>query len=180
MLAFCHIRGRRFDFYVQTLLALIQLNITVLFILRVTALYGGKGWIKLFFIVLGLGITCNALVHLALADRQPFVDIETLSLWNQIGNIPIFTTSQGIDFTYVWAGNFIFDLCVFSLTVWRTIDMFRNPYYIQGGIGTIIMRDGLMYFGIITLLTLGNLLVFVLGTVISLLEIGSRHWLILL
>ncbi|KIK64164.1 hypothetical protein GYMLUDRAFT_434780 [Collybiopsis luxurians FD-317 M1] len=53
--------GRHFDFYVETLLALIQLNITMFFILRVTALYGGKGWVKLFLIVLGLGITCNGI-----------------------------------------------------------------------------------------------------------------------
>ncbi|KIK64156.1 hypothetical protein GYMLUDRAFT_40417 [Collybiopsis luxurians FD-317 M1] len=155
--------SRYFDFYVQTLLALVQLNIFVLFTLRVTALYGGSGWIKLFLFVLGLAVTCNSIVHLALADRQPFVDIKTLSVLNQIGNIPIFTTSQGLDFTFVWVGNFIFDLCVFSLTVWRTIDIYRSTY-IQGGIGTVIIRDGLMYFGIITLVTLGNLLVFVLGT----------------
>ncbi|KIK63031.1 hypothetical protein GYMLUDRAFT_41332 [Collybiopsis luxurians FD-317 M1] len=155
--------SRHFDFYLQTFLVLVQLNITVLFIIRVTALYGGSRWIKLSLIVLGLGMTCNAIVHLALADRQPLAHIESPSVSDQIGNVPIFTASQGLHLTYVWTGAFIFDLCTFCLTIWRTMNISRGNH-IQGGIGTVIMRDGLMYFGIITLVTLGNVIVFLLGT----------------
>ncbi|KIK66136.1 hypothetical protein GYMLUDRAFT_38652 [Collybiopsis luxurians FD-317 M1] len=152
--------ARNLDFYLQSFIFVVQSNITALFILRVMALYGRRRWITLFLIALGLGMTCNSIVQIALANRQPYAD---KALSDQIGNIPIFSSSQGFHLAYVLVGTLIFDICIFSLTVWATIDMFRSKF-IQGGVGAVIMRDGLMYFGIITLVTLGNLLAYVFGT----------------
>ncbi|KAJ3866765.1 hypothetical protein EV359DRAFT_79237 [Lentinula novae-zelandiae] len=69
-----------------------------------------------------------------------------------------------VHLAYLWIGIFVFDLCVFSLTLWKTYCIYKDGYMISRGIGTVVMRDGLMYFGIITLATLANILAFAFGT----------------
>ncbi|KIK54930.1 hypothetical protein GYMLUDRAFT_249117 [Collybiopsis luxurians FD-317 M1] len=148
--------GRHLTVYLDIFLVLLQVNLTALFILRVTALYGGSRWIKMFLSVLGVGIIVNG--ALGLADRLPLTEVKPISVADQIGNVPVFSRAQGMHFVYLWAGVFVFDLSVFSLTVWKTASTFRNKST-QCGIVTTIMRDGLMYFGIITLTSLANVLV---------------------
>ncbi|KAJ3741740.1 hypothetical protein DFH05DRAFT_1461845 [Lentinula detonsa] len=45
-----------------------------------------------------------------------------------------------LDMAYSWLGVVIFDLCIFGLTLWKTLRM-RRYYALCGGIGTILMRD---------------------------------------
>ncbi|KAJ3854969.1 hypothetical protein EV368DRAFT_80110 [Lentinula lateritia] len=66
------------------------------------------------------------------------------------------STSSLLDMAYSWLGVVIFDVCVFGLTLWKTSKMRA----IHGGIGTIVMRDGTMYFGIVTLINSGNITLF--------------------
>ncbi|KAJ3725218.1 hypothetical protein C8R42DRAFT_660870, partial [Lentinula raphanica] len=66
----------------------------------------------------------------------------------------------------LWIGISVFDLCIFSLTLWKTYYTYKDGY-MSGGLLTIVMRDGLMYFGIITLASLANIVVFLLGGVQS-------------
>ncbi|KIK54909.1 hypothetical protein GYMLUDRAFT_48296 [Collybiopsis luxurians FD-317 M1] len=155
--------GRYLDVYLDIFLVLLQVNLTALFILRLTAIYGGNRRIKIFLSALGIGMIVNGVVQLALADRVPLIEVRPLSVADQIGNVPIFSLAQGLHFVYLWAGVFVFDLTVFSLTVWKTASTFRNEYT-QRGIVITIMRDGLMYFGIITLTSLANVLVIALAS----------------
>ncbi|KIK54908.1 hypothetical protein GYMLUDRAFT_48294 [Collybiopsis luxurians FD-317 M1] len=155
--------GRHLDFYLDVFLVLIQLNLSALFILRVTAIYGGSKRILIFLSALGTGVIVNGAVQLSIADRMPLTEIKPPSVADEVGNVPIFSFAQGLHLIYLWAGVFVFDLTVFSLTVWKTASTWRNKYT-QRGIVTIIMRDGLMYFGIITLTTLANVLVLALGS----------------
>ncbi|KIK54901.1 hypothetical protein GYMLUDRAFT_249092 [Collybiopsis luxurians FD-317 M1] len=150
--------GRYLDFYLDIYLVLLQVNLTALFILRVTAIYGGSRRIKIFLTALGLGMFVNSVVQLTLADRAPLTEVRPLSVADRIGNVPVFSLTQGLHFAYLWVGVFVFDLTVFSLTVWKTASTFRDKST-RRGIVTTIMRDGIMYFGIITLTSLANVLV---------------------
>ncbi|KIK62824.1 hypothetical protein GYMLUDRAFT_242461 [Collybiopsis luxurians FD-317 M1] len=152
--------GRRnLNLYGQVLIFVVQLNINVLFILRVTALYGGSRRIKLFLGVVVVGMISNIIVQLYLIDSQPFAAVDSPTVSQQVGNVRIFTPYQGRHFAYLWIGMFMFDFCIFSLTLWKTLRTLRDGQ-VSGGIVTIVMRDGLMYFAIITLSTLANILVF--------------------
>lgn len=40
---------------------------------------------------------------------------------------------------YLWLGVLVLDISVFSLTLWKTLQLQKD---IPGGIATVIMRDG--------------------------------------
>ncbi|KAJ3831828.1 hypothetical protein F5878DRAFT_667148 [Lentinula raphanica] len=138
----------------------------VLFVLRMKAIYSGSRRITGFLCVALVAMAVNDVVQLHYADLTPPNAVDPPSAVPQVGAIPTFSNSQGLHFAYLWIGIFVFDLCVFSLTLWKTYYIYRDGYG-SGGIGTIIMRDGLMYFGIITLATLANIIAFLRGGVRS-------------
>ncbi|GAW06807.1 hypothetical protein LENED_008757 [Lentinula edodes] len=127
--------------YRDILIYVVQINISILFLLRMHAIYGGSKRIAGFLGVVLMGMMVNNVVQLYLADRTGPAAVDLPSASAQVGTIPSFSDTQ------------------FGLSVdW-------NIYgYISRGIGTVVMRDGLMYFGIITLATLANILAFALGT----------------
>ncbi|KAJ3817051.1 hypothetical protein F5880DRAFT_1734968 [Lentinula raphanica] len=154
------------NYYGQILIFLVQWNISVLFVLRMKAIYSGSRRITGFLCVALVAMAVNDVVQLHYADLTPPNAVDPPSAVPQVGAIPTFSNSQGLHFAYLWIGIFVFDLCVFSLTLWKTYYIYRDGYG-SGGIGTIIMRDGLMYFGIITLATLANIIAFLRGGVRS-------------
>ncbi|KIK59074.1 hypothetical protein GYMLUDRAFT_681237 [Collybiopsis luxurians FD-317 M1] len=149
--------SRDMDLFIQVLMFIIQINVIALFILRVVALYGGSRRMKVFLSIATLCVFINSVVQLYLADWRTIPETESLSVVELIGVESAFSKSQGLYLTYLWIGLSAFDLCVFSLTLRKTLGLVGTP----GGIMTVIMRDGLMYFGIITLMNLGNILIFV-------------------
>ncbi|KIK62825.1 hypothetical protein GYMLUDRAFT_41706 [Collybiopsis luxurians FD-317 M1] len=151
------------DLFAQVLIFVVQLNISALFILRVTALYEGSKRIRFFLCAVVLGMVCNCLVQVYMTDTAASSEIEPHSVLEQIGNVRVFTTYQGRHLTYLWLGIFVFDLCVFSLTLWKTCRLL-GAGHIAGGLLNTVMRDGLLYFGIIALSTFANILVFALGS----------------
>ncbi|KAJ3785711.1 hypothetical protein GGU10DRAFT_332878 [Lentinula aff. detonsa] len=150
------------DLFAQILIFLVQFNISVLFVLRMYAIYSSSRRIVAFLSVVLTAMVVNNVVQLYLADRTGLAAVDPPSAVAQIGSIPSFSNAQGLHLAYLWIGIFAFDFCVFSLTLWKTYYMYKDGY-ISGGIGTVVMRDGLMYFGIITLANLGNILVFAFG-----------------
>ncbi|KIK59081.1 hypothetical protein GYMLUDRAFT_245518 [Collybiopsis luxurians FD-317 M1] len=127
--------------YIQILMFIIQINVIALFFLRVVALYGGSRRIKVFLSVASLCVFVNSVVQLYLADwRTDPVQIQSPSVLEQIGNETVFSKSQGFYLTYLWIGLSAFDLCVFSLTLRKTLGFSKADT--PGGIMTVIMRDG--------------------------------------
>ncbi|KIK57206.1 hypothetical protein GYMLUDRAFT_763961 [Collybiopsis luxurians FD-317 M1] len=63
---------------------------------------------------------------------------------------------------YAWIGIVTFDICVIFLTLWKSLRMRKEC--IPGGIMTVIMRDGILYFGIIAVVNVTNILTFALGS----------------
>ncbi|KIK55463.1 hypothetical protein GYMLUDRAFT_248709 [Collybiopsis luxurians FD-317 M1] len=66
------------------------------------------------------------------------------------------TQYQGM--LYVWVGIVIFEFCVFLLTLWKAFRMRHYSKLIPGGIMTVIMRDGAIYFGVIAMVHTANLI----------------------
>ncbi|KAJ3755719.1 hypothetical protein EV360DRAFT_85633 [Lentinula raphanica] len=159
---FLPFRREALDFYAQIVIALVQCNICVLFVLRTNAIYSGSKRITGFLCAILAAVAVNDVVQLYYADKTDPDAVDPPSAVSQVGAVPSFSNSQGLHFAYLWIGIFVFDLCVFSLTLWKTYYIYKDGY-ISGGIGTIVMRDGLMYFGIITLATLANIIVFLFG-----------------
>ncbi|KAF9058424.1 hypothetical protein BDP27DRAFT_1432812 [Rhodocollybia butyracea] len=62
-----------------------------------------------------------------------------------------------LDLVYLWLGVSVLDLSVFFLTLLKTLKLRRET---QGGVVTVLMRDGVLYFGIITLTNSANMLTF--------------------
>ncbi|KAJ3755720.1 hypothetical protein EV360DRAFT_72621 [Lentinula raphanica] len=125
------------NYYGQILIFLVQWNISVLFVLRMKAIYSGSRRITGFLCVALVAMAVNDVVQLHYADLTPPNAVDPPSAVPQVGAIPTFSNSQ-------W-----------------TYYIYRDGYG-SGGIGTIIMRDGLMYFGIITLATLANIIAFLI------------------
>ncbi|KIK56911.1 hypothetical protein GYMLUDRAFT_247444 [Collybiopsis luxurians FD-317 M1] len=163
---------RNMELVVQIMLVVMDMNIIVLFVIRVTALYGGSRPVKVFLSIMGMCSIFNAAVQLYLVDRQSVADVDSkpLPVLEQIGNEPIMTISQGHFFAYIWAGVFAFDLCVFCLTLRKILGLSKYERLLA-----LIMRDGLVYFGIISIMTLANILMFVFGPALLkvILSIGS-------
>ncbi|KAJ3927895.1 MAG: hypothetical protein NXY57DRAFT_578337 [Lentinula lateritia] len=130
------------DLYAQILIYVVQINISILFLLRMHAIYGGSKRIAGFLGVVLIGMMVNNVVQLYLADRTGPAAVDLPSASAQVGTIPSFSDTQ------------------FGLFV----DWNIYGYMMSRGIGTVVMRDGLMYFGIITLATLANILAFAFGT----------------
>lgn len=61
---------------------------------------------------------------------------------------------------YLWLGVFMFDVCVFSLTLRKTLELRKDT---SNGIVTVVMRDGILYFGVVSLINFANIMAFALG-----------------
>ncbi|KAJ4490096.1 hypothetical protein J3R30DRAFT_3693609 [Lentinula aciculospora] len=113
-----------------------------------------------------IGVVGNSIFQYYLANWQDTSStnaVSPTSASDEIGTVPIFTTSQALHIVYIYTGIFVFDICVVSLTLWKTLRMYKEEH-VPGGIGIIIMRDGLSYFIVITLLTLANIVAYLVGT----------------
>ncbi|KAF5381177.1 hypothetical protein D9757_009446 [Collybiopsis confluens] len=158
--------------YLEALIFAIQIVTSVLFILRLYALYGGNIRIAIFLTAVLLGVIINAFVQLFKENQDSSENELPPAVANQVGSLQPYSIPdvkgvterfhfRALHMVYIWIGIFIFDICVFALTVYKTLKMWRENS--RGGIGMIIMRDGLMYFVVIALINLANIFVFAFG-----------------
>ncbi|RXW20774.1 hypothetical protein EST38_g5085 [Candolleomyces aberdarensis] len=66
---------------------------------------------------------------------------------------------------FTWIAELIFDTAIFALTLWRTVRMYRVQlnHNRPMSLFVLIIRDGIVYFGVIFAANLGNTLVFLLA-----------------
>ncbi|KAJ3926763.1 MAG: hypothetical protein NXY57DRAFT_689683 [Lentinula lateritia] len=144
--------------------------INALFILRVRALYDSSKGITVFLCTVALvGVIGNGFVQFYLANWKDTSYINTVfpvPVLYEVGTVPSFTTAQGLHIIYIYTGIFVFDICVVSLTLWKTLKIYKEGHF-PGGVGIMILRDGLLYFAVITLFTLANMVTYLVGTDIT-------------
>ncbi|KAF9016874.1 hypothetical protein BDP27DRAFT_1356060 [Rhodocollybia butyracea] len=135
------------EMYQQFFLFLVQLVVGVLFILRVYAIYAGDKRILIFLCVLATGMIGNGLVDPMVSFPNDAKDLNVpQSLISQLGCLQSYTAAherENVDMVYLWLGPLLLDIIVFSLTLWKTLQLHKD---IPGGIGTVIMHDGELNF----------------------------------
>ncbi|KIK69450.1 hypothetical protein GYMLUDRAFT_35514 [Collybiopsis luxurians FD-317 M1] len=152
------------EIYLEAFLFVVQIVIAILFILRMYALYGASTRVAIFLSIVGIGAVVNAVIQLFLESRDngPNGNNDNGDLTpTEVGSLEDFSGPEALHMVYIWIGIFVFDISVFCLTCWKTLQMRRD--HVHGGIGEIIMRDGLLYFVIIALINLANIFLFAFG-----------------
>ncbi|THV06554.1 hypothetical protein K435DRAFT_834217 [Dendrothele bispora CBS 962.96] len=160
--SFSHTSCQAKEFYNQFFLAIIQLIISVLFVIRIFAIYERNKKLLAVMICAIIAMVMNGAIQWLRSKDTIGVDTtDSSTLGIDVGCLQSYTSSQGIHLAYMWLGIVIVDLLVFSLTIYRTIQMHR---FLQGSnLVTVLMRDGALYFGIITLTNCANIVVFVVA-----------------
>ncbi|KAE9386552.1 hypothetical protein BT96DRAFT_1005978 [Gymnopus androsaceus JB14] len=158
-------RCKALETYLWIFYSLVLTIVNLLFILRLYAIYGGSKRIAIFLSIVSTCVGANNAYHgYCIIMEQPAIDIDVqLSIIEKVGCIqgdtgqqssyvnifdkyPSILMKNHADMVYTWVGVVVFDICVFSLTLWKTMKL-RNKYF--SGIASMIMRDGAMYFGVI-------------------------------
>jgi len=144
------------EIYQQFFLSIVQLIISLLFILRLYALYDKDKRILGFLCIVTTGMVGNGLLQWYLSGKDGSPTISQ-AVQSRVGCLQNYTVNQGLHLVYLWLGVSVLDLSVFFLTLLKTLKLRRET---QGGVVTVLMRDGVLYFGIITLTNAANMLTF--------------------
>jgi len=145
----------RYVLFPEALKVVTTVAIGVIFILRLHAIYGRS------YTVVAVG---GALLLLELGLKiWAFTDGTVLPLpTGLIGCILV--GKHNSRFVFTWVAELIFDSMVFFMTLWRCIVLNRLRRGNTDSLVNLILRDGVMYFGVIFVVNLANVLTFVLAT----------------
>ncbi|EIN09105.1 hypothetical protein PUNSTDRAFT_52499 [Punctularia strigosozonata HHB-11173 SS5] len=84
----------------------------------------------------------------------------------------ILTRSQADRLTIAWSGQLLFDCIIFALTAARSVYRSKEQVFlpgalhprVSGALFTVLLRDGAIYFAVLALSSLANILTFVLSS----------------
>jgi len=129
-----------------------NLSIGMTLILRTYALYNRKLWVFLALLPFYLGST--ALEIWAVSGGVPVPLPPPLS-----GCILTGRKSDGKRFAGLWIGQLVFPSIVFALTLGRILKL-RGQGKMHGGITELMLRDGTMYFFVILIINMMNVITY--------------------
>ncbi|KAI0744806.1 hypothetical protein C8Q76DRAFT_13360 [Earliella scabrosa] len=130
--------------------------VSLLMVLRTYALYNFDPKIPILFTtitLIGGTVTTWALIQ---SMNAP----DSGDQLHQNGCILVLPRSQGAHYAIAWSLALVFDVVVFCLTLIRT---FRQALACRDGLFYLMLRDGAIFFGILMILYLSNVLTFVPG-----------------
>ncbi|KAJ7245668.1 hypothetical protein B0H12DRAFT_1235779 [Mycena haematopus] len=128
-----------------------QIVIGVMLILRTYALYERNRRVLALMVFVSVG-------GVAVGASKPGDEVPQLDL--DIGCSTGLTSAQSIGLAAAWAGMGFFDCTIFLLTLYKAFSRFRAPGL---DLVTVLLRDGSIYFGVILLVNLSNILTFVVA-----------------
>ncbi|KAJ7882160.1 hypothetical protein B0H13DRAFT_2667432 [Mycena leptocephala] len=136
-----------------------QIIIGIMLILRTYALYERSRRVLAFMVYISAGvIAVGAWSVISGPSRKPGDDVPPLHLY--IGCSSGLSYSQSVGLAAAWAGMGVFDATIFLLTLYRALSHHRA----QGlDLVTVLVRDGSIYFGIIVIANISNILTFILA-----------------
>ncbi|THV06556.1 hypothetical protein K435DRAFT_960523 [Dendrothele bispora CBS 962.96] len=150
------------EYYNQFFLAIVQLIISVLFVIRVYAIYEQNKKLLALLIFAVTAMVINGALQWVLSKGTIGVDVTNAkALGVNVNCLQSYTTSQGNHLVYMWIGIVTVDFLVFGLTLYKTIQLQRTCK--GSDLWLVIMRDGALYFGIITFINTANILVFAIA-----------------
>jgi len=130
--------------------------------MRVYALYDRSRWVIALFLTLAVvdvGIGCWAIMS-ANPIRLPQQDLAV----SAPGCAEPLSHEQGIRLAIAWGGQLAFDVVVFFLTLYQSILIVRTS---RRPLISTLLRDGVLYFAILTVVNLANILTFLLAAPLS-------------
>ncbi|KAI0695282.1 hypothetical protein C8T65DRAFT_744073 [Cerioporus squamosus] len=139
--------------YHQLLAGVTQVVVGAMQVFRIYALYSGSRQVLLLLVtlvVLGCSISAWAVGHTWQLHRTVSIAPRLVHHGAHENSTP------GVDYlAAVWACVLVFDFVVFVLTLYRVFKVGRKW---RGSIFTLMLRDGTLYFGVLFVCHLGNIL----------------------
>ncbi|RDX46609.1 hypothetical protein OH76DRAFT_821368 [Lentinus brumalis] len=146
---------QRYVLYPEILKIFTATAVGLIFILRLYSIYSRSKTVLYGF---------SALLLLELAIKiWAFTDGVMLQLPpGFVGCILTGRSSPGDRIIYTWVAELVFDSAVFFATLYRTLQLYRRTMIGEAlSLITVIMRDGIMYFGAIFMSNLVTVLIFI-------------------
>jgi len=146
----------------QYLEVAIQFVVGVLLIMRVYALYDRSRWVVVLFFTFAavdISIGCWAILSKSSTHLPPH-DFAI----SAPGCAEPISHEQGIRLATAWGGQLAYDAVIFFLTLYKSILIVRTS---RRPLISTLLRDGVLYFAILTVLNLANILTFLLAAPLS-------------
>ncbi|KAF9525441.1 hypothetical protein CPB83DRAFT_859565 [Crepidotus variabilis] len=142
--------------YHQYLAIVVQVIVAALLAIRIYALYERSRRVLIFVLVViftALGVGCWSVV-----SQRRVIKPE---IYVPVGCAITLNYDEAIHMTIAWGGMFVFDLIIFSMTLYKSLVL---PRLRETSLLSILMRDGAVYFACIVASNLANMLTFIYGT----------------
>ncbi|KAJ7624786.1 hypothetical protein FB45DRAFT_924211 [Roridomyces roridus] len=145
--------------YHQYFAIVTQVIVGLMLILRTYALYERDKRILTFLLLLTLAVI-GVGVWAVVAGPSSSSDEIIPTLHQYIGCSSSVTKSQALGLVAAWGGMGVFDCAIFFLTLYRGLSRRQGSGF---DMLNVLIRDGAIYFAMIVLCNLGNILTFVLS-----------------
>ncbi|CAK5272363.1 unnamed protein product [Mycena citricolor] len=152
----------KFTTYHKYFVIIIQVFITALLTVRTYALYEhSKRILALImgFIVVTAGLGLWATFRLNIDQASTTYHAEPY-----FGCTNTTTRTQALNFAAPWTSLFFLDCVIFVLTVRKAFHGFRDRHSTGSELFTVLLRDGSVYFAVMALAHLSNIMTFFFGT----------------
>ncbi|KAG1736237.1 hypothetical protein EDB19DRAFT_1050232 [Suillus lakei] len=130
--------------------------------IRAYALYGGSkrllAWMVIILFSLAVGVSVGTFGHFS----------GNATILPGVGCYEIYTADAAARVGLAWVAEFVFELLTFILIVYRTCktrSLLRLSLVTRRDIIDVIFRDGTMYFGVMALVNVPNILTYYFGSV---------------
>ncbi|KAJ7055987.1 hypothetical protein C8F01DRAFT_375217 [Mycena amicta] len=146
--------------YHQYLAVVAQIIIGVMLIIRTYALYERNRRILFLMVLVAAGVIgVGAWAVLSGNSKPAATDRDAAQLSLYIGCSSGVAASETTKLAIAWAGMAVFDCTIFLLTLYRALS--RHVGQRGGELVGVLLRDGSVYFGVIVLCTVSNILTFI-------------------
>jgi len=140
------------NFAKKTLIILQNILVGYMFALRVYAMYNFSKTILLFLCV-AASTTIVLAAWSTVSETAATTNVPTGC------DVPV-SKESAIRMAAAWESQFVCDVIIFGFTVWRS---YRQPSKFPGSILSFMARDGALYFAVIALANLVNILMYYFG-----------------
>jgi len=150
---------RKYAFFRQIVLVVQEFGVGILLALRVYALYDRSR--RILIILCCVAIIISGICGWSLTGQKSTPAPEDGGL----GCFISLSKASAIHIASAWEALFVYDIFVFSATIFRTYHL-RFRYRISASdipITALILRDGAMYFAMMALVNLSNIITFYVG-----------------
>ncbi|KAI0043587.1 hypothetical protein FA95DRAFT_1681818 [Auriscalpium vulgare] len=142
--------------YHQSFQVALQILVGVLCIMRMYALYNRSRFVLGFLIAVALfSIVIGVWVVVTYQNQSVQIIASTIPGCNQL-----LSNADGRHLAAAWSGVLVFDTIIFILTAYKG---FKLGLSTRGGLLHVLIRDGTVYFTVLFLANLGNILMLLLG-----------------